>query len=103
MESNHRSLVVTQASSPLDHRVFQSSRQELNLPRPAYQTGASPLGHGWGSGRDRTRTCKGCSPRPLSKRVPSCLLARPSVTAVPAGLEPAPVRLGTISKIPLED
>ena len=32
---------------PWNMRPRQSSRQELNLPRPAYQTGTSPLGHGW--------------------------------------------------------
>ncbi len=60
----------------------QSSRQELNLPRPAYQTGASPLGHGWKSGRDRTRTCKKLSPRPPSKRVESPISA-PFLTSCP--------------------
>ena len=36
---------------------------------------------------------QGLAPRPASNRVPSCLLARPSVSAAPAGLEPAPVWL----------
>ena len=40
------------------------------------------------SGRDRTRTCKGCSPRPASNRVPSCQLARPSVSVRMVGFEP---------------
>ncbi len=37
---------VRVASTPLLHED-KSSRQESNLPEPAYQTGAWPLGHSW--------------------------------------------------------
>src|SRR6185312_7342550 len=78
MESNHRSLDVNQASSPLDHRVIASPRNS---------------GPDWKKRKGQDSNLQGLSPRPPSKRVPSCLLARPSLIAVPAGLEPAPVRL----------
>jgi hypothetical protein len=62
----------------------QQGRKESNPLRAGWSRialpGARPCRS---SGRDRTRTCKGCSPRPVSNRVPSCQLARPSVWSCP--------------------
>ena len=62
-----------------------ASRLELDC-----SPGSTPLSN---SGRDRTRTCKGFSPRPASNRVPSCLLARPSLSSCP-GRARTCIRLG---------
>src|SRR5262245_52991548 len=48
---------VSGRRAPAAPRDPQSSRQESNLPRPAYQTGTSPLGHGW-----KQAPCTGLEP-----------------------------------------
>ena len=91
-------------------RQRQSSRQESNLPEPAYQTGAWPLGHSW------KRPVRGLNPshpvdsradtpassqggkdgriRTLSARVGAALLSQEHIlTSVPRpGLEPGTPR-----------
>jgi hypothetical protein len=116
----HLTCSTDRLAHQLHHRAIQSAWRESNPLIHLGKVVPGPLGHRRLSKGGRSRTLcvrvgaallsrehtpvverkgqdsnlQGLAPRPASNRVPSCLLARPSL-AVPAGFEPATVWLTT--------